>query len=49
MTRTHHRSRARRSRSVMDVSGNAYDNGANIHQWDWWQGDNQRWTLTPVE
>lgn len=33
---------------VLDVAGVSAADGANVHQWDWWAGANQRWTLRAV-
>ena len=32
----------------MDVSGVSTANAANIHLWDWLNGNNQKWTVVPV-
>ena len=32
----------------MDVEGKSKKNGANIHQWEWEDQDNQKWKLEPV-
>ncbi len=32
----------------MDVSGVRTDNTAPIQLWDWLNGNNQKWTITPV-
>ena len=39
---------AKRSKPVIDVDGISTANGAKIHQWDWWGGNNQRWRMEPV-
>jgi hypothetical protein len=36
------------SNKVLDVSGVSTANGANIHQWDWVGGDNQKWKFIDV-
>lgn len=36
------------SEKCLDVSGWSRDNGAEIIQWDYHGGDNQRWRLVPV-
>ena len=33
---------------MIDVEGISTDNGAPVHQWDWWGGDNQKFRLDPV-
>jgi mannan endo-1,4-beta-mannosidase len=35
---------ARHSGKAVDAAGTA--NGANVHQWSYWGGNNQKWTLT---
>ena len=39
---------AKHSGRVLDVSEISKENGASIHQWDWWNGDNQKWFLQTV-
>jgi hypothetical protein len=39
---------AAHSGKVLDVKGASKDNGAPIHQWDWVDGDNQKWRLDDV-
>ncbi len=39
---------ARHSGKVLDVAGVSRDNGARVHQWDWWGGPNQKWRLEDV-
>jgi hypothetical protein len=39
---------AKHSDRVIDVKGISTANGAEIIQWDWWGGGNQRWRLEPV-
>jgi hypothetical protein len=34
------------SEQVLDVSGISQANGAAVHLWGWWAGDNQKWQLT---
>ncbi|MCW3466441.1 M57 family metalloprotease [Chitinophaga nivalis] len=34
------------SRKVLDVSEESSNNGAVVHQWEWWNGNNQKWYLT---
>ena len=36
---------ARHSGKVLDVAGASTANGALVHQWEWWGGDNQRWRI----
>jgi hypothetical protein len=37
------------SGKCLDVAEISKDNGALIHQWSCWGGDNQKWTLAPVQ
>jgi aryl-phospho-beta-D-glucosidase BglC (GH1 family) len=37
---------ARHSGKVLDVAGAATNDGANVHQWGYSGGNNQRWTVT---
>ena len=37
---------ARHSGKAVDVQGAATNDGANVHQWTYYGGNNQRWTLT---
>jgi hypothetical protein len=37
--------RAKHSGKVLDVGRASTDNGANVHQWTYWGGDNQKWLL----
>lgn len=39
---------ARHSGKSLDISGAATDNGAQLHQYDYWGGDNQKFRLTPI-
>lgn len=39
---------AKHSDRVVDVEGISPANGAAVHQWDWWGGDNQKWRMEPV-
>jgi hypothetical protein len=34
---------------VIDVEGISLDNGGKIHTWDWWGGNNQKWTVEFVD
>ncbi|ORX53880.1 hypothetical protein BCR36DRAFT_582100 [Piromyces finnis] len=34
--------------AALDVYDQSYDNGANIDQWDYWGGDNQKFYVIPV-
>jgi len=34
-----------KSGKVLDVAGGSLINGANIQQWDWWGGPNQKWSF----
>lgn len=43
-----YRINSRVSGKVLDVSGVSTNNGARIHQWDWANGDNQKWIVTNV-
>jgi hypothetical protein len=36
---------AKHSAKSMDVSGNSLNDGANVHQWDYVGGNNQRWNV----
>ena len=36
---------AKHSGRFMDVSGVSQEDGAYIHQWNWWDSDNQKWYL----
>lgn len=31
------------------MRGQSMDNGAEVQQWDYWGGDNQKWDLVPQE
>jgi len=33
---------------VLDVANGSTANGAGVVQWDYWGGDNQKWSLEPV-
>ena len=35
--------------AALDVYDISYDNGANIDQWDYWQGEGQKWYIRPVD
>lgn len=37
---------ARHSGKALDVQGTATNDGANVHQWNYYGGNSQRWTLT---
>jgi hypothetical protein len=37
---------ARHSGKVVDVQGTATTDGANVHQWTYYGGNSQRWTVT---
>jgi aryl-phospho-beta-D-glucosidase BglC (GH1 family) len=37
---------ARHSGKVVDVQGTATNDGANVHQWSYYGGNSQRWTVT---
>ena len=37
------------SGKCLDVAGISKDNGAQVIQWSCWGGDNQKWTLVPVQ
>ncbi|NQE44611.1 RNA 2'-phosphotransferase, partial [ANME-1 cluster archaeon GoMg2] len=39
---------AKHSGKCLDVGGISTDDGANIIQWDYWRGDNEKWKLKPV-
>jgi hypothetical protein len=39
----YHSIKAKHSGKCLDVSGAEMGNGANVQQWDWWSGDNQKW------
>lgn len=36
---------AKHTGKVLDVYGGSKDDGANVYQWDWHGGDNQRWKI----
>ena len=40
---------AKHSGKCLDVSRIGKENGAELQQWDWSRGDNQKWKLTVVE
>lgn len=40
--------RAKHSGSVLDVEGISGVNGAAVHQWGYWGGDNQKWQIESV-
>ena len=35
--------------AALDVYDISYENGANIDQWDYWQGEGQKWYIRPVQ
>ena len=39
---------AKHSGKCLDISGIDTDNGADVIQWDWWGGDNQKWKFEHV-
>ena len=44
----HYRVVAQHSSLVIDVEDISTANGAKLHQWEWWGGDNQKFRLEPV-
>ncbi|WP_436348632.1 RICIN domain-containing protein [Natronorubrum sp. FCH18a] len=40
-------SRAITSGYVADVLDASTDDGADVVQWSWWDGDNQKWDFNP--
>ena len=35
--------------AALDVYDISYENGANIDQWDYWQGEGQKWYIRPTD
>lgn len=40
---------ARHSGKCIDVHGQWENDGANVHQWTWWEGRNQMWSIEPAQ
>ena len=40
---------SKQSGKVLDVAGISKDNGANIQQWEWLNGNHQQWIITSVD